>query len=244
MPQIVLFPTRIERSVALEAMPPDAAYVLQHADLKFLQGRVRRGGGYQRNQVSGSTNTVTNCAVFTRRDCKKFLLDCSDAGTVRMTPGDGQQPCGGPLPLFNNEETFDDTYDENFDQGPDPDAALPQNNLAIALDEWSAAAGLVTSRDLSAFFADGYAGPGREGRIFRMGNYSTFNPPVASGIIDRSGTLIVTERNPYVNGNNHEFTFNEATFTLVVDATTGGPSPSMRLEQGYIDSNGDEEWPS
>lgn len=247
MPEIVLFPTRIERSLALEAMPPDAAYVLQHADLKFLAGRVRRGGGYQRNQITGSSDTITNCVAFVRRDCKRFLLDCSTAGTVRMTPGDGSQQCAGPLPLFNNEDCYGDDFNENFVQGADLEN-LPASSVVSRVATISCPSSTLTTADLSTYFASGYAGPGREDRIWRLGFYSAFNDISARGVINSAGTFIVTSNTPgsFIPGSGtivrHEF--NEATKQLIVDGLLSGITYTVDLQQGYLNSLGAEVWPS
>ncbi len=102
MPSFTWLPSRLERNVAPEKLPPDAARVMQCVDPTYQPGRVRRADGMMRTQVmpvtrSASSTAVTSVAIFMRRDCTRELVYTDTAGTVRLTAGDGTLDCAGPL---------------------------------------------------------------------------------------------------------------------------------------------------
>lgn len=102
MPSFSWLPSRLERNVAPEKLPPDAARSMQACDPTYQPGRLRRADGMMRTQVapvvrSGTVTAVTSVAVFTRRDCTRQLVYSDTGGTVRLSSGDGTLDCAGPL---------------------------------------------------------------------------------------------------------------------------------------------------
>ncbi len=80
-----LDPFRLSRNAATHEVEPTAARVMQHADLLYQAGRVRRAKGLAMAEVEGSSTTVTGAGVFERRDCKKVLID-GNTGTQLDVP--------------------------------------------------------------------------------------------------------------------------------------------------------------
>jgi len=118
MPEVLqtldFFPSRgLNRSISPHALAPDQARLLIHADMSYLENRLRRGPGICRTQVSGPgvdaprETTVGSCAVWHTRSGKLMLVDWTSNGLVRLTPGDGSIPGGGPLPFCIEREDYD-----------------------------------------------------------------------------------------------------------------------------------------
>lgn len=104
MPRLdVPVPVALERTIFDTEIPAEYAVQLDHLDLADRPGRIVRGRGFQRSSdIAATAATVLSAGVFTRRDCRKLLVDCLDTGTLRAHTGDGLRvagpPCVGPQP--------------------------------------------------------------------------------------------------------------------------------------------------
>jgi len=132
---IDFFPTKgFNRSVSPHALQPDVARLLQHAEISYMQSRLRRGPGICKTQVQPTVDndthedsTVTDCAVWHDRSGKLIMVYCTADAKVRATFGDGTQENAGPLPYCDERANFEDccgggngtddngnSFDENF----------------------------------------------------------------------------------------------------------------------------------
>lgn len=94
-----ILPRKLDLNSAPEQLAPDAARALQNIDIDYLAGRMRRGAGYQRSQVSAVASfDVRSCFVAVRSDCTRILFYGDTGGVEQATPGDGSTNCSGPLP--------------------------------------------------------------------------------------------------------------------------------------------------
>jgi hypothetical protein len=124
MPEIILTPSHIERSVEPTLMAPDMARVLQHVDPTFLAGRLRRGAGFARTRVPSSSTTVTNVDIIERYDGNRMIIDCNTDGTVRLIVGEGTAGCGRTVVEWGDPDDFGgstaaDIFQENFNEETD-----------------------------------------------------------------------------------------------------------------------------
>ncbi len=237
-----LDPLRLERDVATHEVDVAAARVMQHAELLYQQGRIRRAKGLAMSQVTGSATTVNCAGVFERRDCKKVLIDGSAGGVVRITPGQ-LAACVGPQPEWDDDASPLDPYAE-----PDTETASTADSVEDVVECVAANTLALNTFDLSAYFAPGYFGPyaGSSTRIWRLGGYSTFSTSVglAEGTIDAAGTLqISTTSYPKTFagfGGNVTTTFTWGTKVLTIFADT--LVRTWKLQRGY--NNGSNNYPS
>jgi hypothetical protein len=82
----------------------------------WLGGRIRRGAGQAATQIKTAAVSVTSAFVGVRRDCRLFVLDCTN-GTVRcMTGTSALMNCLGPVEEWTDASMYGSTFDENFDE--------------------------------------------------------------------------------------------------------------------------------
>ena len=118
MPEIILAPTQLERSVAPESLPPTMGRVLQRCDITWLAGRIRRGAGMARTKITPTTSTRTNTGVFQRRDGRRMIVDSGADGNIRLTIGNGAVGCASSLVEWDDatdyitSAVFDETHEE------------------------------------------------------------------------------------------------------------------------------------
>jgi hypothetical protein len=79
--ELVINPRFLERSIEPSLMGPDMARFLENVDVTFLDGRIRRGGGYSKTDVNSGavTKTLISFFVAERWDGAPILLTHNDA---------------------------------------------------------------------------------------------------------------------------------------------------------------------
>ena len=75
MPLIHILPSELDRSTAQEKLGPQQAAILQHVDLQTIPGRILRGAGCSRTDMTSSSSTLTAAEVFIRNDCRRVVVD-------------------------------------------------------------------------------------------------------------------------------------------------------------------------
>lgn len=83
--QIVLFPSRLDRTTAPERLPVDAARILENVEVDFALGRLRRRGGMAKTDVAASSSSIASCFYALRHDGAGLLFDSSEGGVVRVS---------------------------------------------------------------------------------------------------------------------------------------------------------------
>ncbi len=122
MPEIILNPIQLERSIAPESLAQTMARILQRVDICWLAGRVRRGAGMARTKITPTTSTRTNVGVFQRRDGRRMVVDSGLDGNIRLTVGSGAVGCASSLVEwddatdYGSAALFDESHEE--DAGP------------------------------------------------------------------------------------------------------------------------------
>lgn len=111
-----VFPNRLDRMTAPEALAQDAARILQNSQLDELQGRLRRTlGMVPSNPAAAYSTTAWNSGAFFTPAGNWLVLDDTENGTINVSTN--------PLPAWTNNDAFGasdtETWIENFDEdGP------------------------------------------------------------------------------------------------------------------------------
>lgn len=88
MPELDLFPLKLDRQTAPEALDRGDARILQRVEIKKAPGiAVRARGQVRCSGYAGNTYTVRNCAVFERQDGVKGLVYADANGGVYLLLG-------------------------------------------------------------------------------------------------------------------------------------------------------------
>lgn len=126
MPEFRFLPVSLERSIGPTMMDPGQARILQHVDVTWLDGWLRRGKGCVRTKVTPNANTVTGAVIAERRDGRRIVVDSDNGGVIRATVGDGVAGCASSLvesddrTEFPTVPTFCENFNEECPSVPDP----------------------------------------------------------------------------------------------------------------------------
>ena len=97
----------LDRSTAEERLSPTQAAVAQWVDMSWRPGTIFRAFGSARTQITSSSTTVNTCFNARSQDGQIIVLDSSEGGIIRMTPGAGTLTNAGPLNEWTDSRTVE-----------------------------------------------------------------------------------------------------------------------------------------
>ena len=106
MPELVLSPRFLERSIEPSLMAPEMMRVAENVDPTHLDGRLRRLEGYARTRISPNTYTINSIEVIQRYDGARMVIYGDTNGSIFLTVPEGTEGCGRSLVEWNDADSF------------------------------------------------------------------------------------------------------------------------------------------